>query len=201
MVETARILNNATARSLVVLDEIGRGTSTYDGLAIAWAVTEHLAEKVGCRGLFATHYHELTELADQLPGVANFNVAVREQPRSDGPGQEVVFLHRIVPGPTDRSYGVHVAGMAGLPRGVVRRSEKILAELEARFARTSRGKGIGARRRKEDEQPLLFAEPPPAPPWVEHVAATLQGLDVNQITPMAALQVLAELKQATAHGA
>lgn len=128
MTETARILNTATRRSLVILDEIGRGTSTYDGLAIAWAVVEHLHDVVACRTLFATHYHELTQLAARLPGVGNLSVAVREH---EG---RVVFLHQIVEGPADRSYGIHVAQLAGVPRSVNERAEQILAQLEAQKA-------------------------------------------------------------------
>ena len=117
MVETARILNTATPRSLVILDEIGRGTSTYDGLSLAWAITEHLHERIGCRTLFATHYHELTQLADSLPRVANLNVAVREW------DDQVVFLHRIIQGGADKSYGIHVARLAGIPTGGERTCE------------------------------------------------------------------------------
>jgi DNA mismatch repair protein MutS len=125
MTETARILNTATPRSLVILDEIGRGTSTYDGLSLAWAVVEHLHDAIGCRTLFATHYHELTDLAHKLAGVANYNVAVREWQES------IVFLHQIVPGAADKSYGIHVAKIAGVPREVNDRAAQILAELEA----------------------------------------------------------------------
>ena len=125
MTETANILNNATPRSLVVLDEIGRGTSTYDGLAIAWAVAEYL-QAIGCKTLFATHYHYLNELANRLEGVANFRVAVKEQ---EG---RIVWLHKVLPGGTDRSYGVHVARMAGIPHEVVARAEAILREFERR---------------------------------------------------------------------
>ena len=126
MVETAAILNQATSRSLVILDEVGRGTSTYDGLSIAKSVIEHLHNdrRLGCKTLFATHYHELTELADTLPGVRNYNVAVVEQ------GGDIVFLHRIVPGGADKSYGVHVAQLAGLPQGVVNRAWEVLTDLE-----------------------------------------------------------------------
>lgn len=124
MTETARILNTATERSLVILDEIGRGTSTYDGLSLAWAVVEHLHDKIGCRTLFATHYHELTDLAEQLVGLANYNVAVQEH---EG---KVVFLHRIVPGPADKSYGIHVAQLAGVPSVVNTRAAEILEQLE-----------------------------------------------------------------------
>ncbi len=124
MIETARILNTATPRSLVILDEIGRGTSTYDGMSLAWAVVEHLHDAIGCRTLFATHYHELTALADSLPGVRNYNVAVREWQ------DQVVFLHKILPGAADKSYGIHVARLAGVPSEVIERAKQILAQLE-----------------------------------------------------------------------
>ena len=126
MTEAANILNNATPRSLVILDEIGRGTSTYDGVSLAGAITEHLHDKIGCRALFATHYHELAQLAERLPGLRNYNVEVRE---GDG---EILFLHRIAPGSADRSYGIHVARLAGVPREVLDRAEQILGELEGR---------------------------------------------------------------------
>ncbi len=125
MTETARILNTATSRSLVILDEIGRGTSTYDGLSLAWSIVEHIHNAIGCRTLFATHYHELTDLADQLDGVRNFNVAVKEW------DDQVVFLHQIVPGAADKSYGIHVAQLAGVPRSVNQRAREVLAHLEA----------------------------------------------------------------------
>ena len=124
MSETSAILHNAGRRSLVLLDEIGRGTSTYDGVAIAWAVTEHLHDRVGCKTMFATHYHELMQLPERLQHARNYNVAVRET------GDTVVFLHRLEPGGTDRSYGIHVAQLAGLPDGVVRRAREILGTLE-----------------------------------------------------------------------
>ena len=126
MTEAANILNNATPRSLVILDEIGRGTSTYDGVSLAGAITEHLHDKIGCRALFATHYHELAQLAERLPGLRNYNGEVRE---GDG---EILFLHRIAPGSADRSYGIHVARLAGVPREVLDRAEQILGELEGR---------------------------------------------------------------------
>jgi DNA mismatch repair protein MutS len=125
MTETARILNTATRRSLVILDEIGRGTSTYDGLSLAWSIVEHIHEAIGCRTLFATHYHELTDLESQLSGVRNFNVAVKEW------DDQVVFLHQIVPGAADKSYGIHVAQLAGVPRSVNDRAREVLAWLEA----------------------------------------------------------------------
>jgi DNA mismatch repair protein MutS len=125
MTETARILNTATPRSLVILDEIGRGTSTYDGLSLAWSIVEHIHEHIGCRTLFATHYHELTDLEQQLPGVRNYNVAVKEW------DDQVVFLHQIVPGAADKSYGIHVAQLAGVPRSVNDRARQVLDWLEA----------------------------------------------------------------------
>ena len=127
MNETANILNNATAKSLIVLDEIGRGTSTYDGLSIAWAVVEHLhdGKEHGPRTLFATHYHELTQLEKGLPRLRNYCVAVKEW------NDEIIFVRRVVPGAADRSYGIHVARLAGLPAKVIRRAQTILTELES----------------------------------------------------------------------
>jgi DNA mismatch repair protein MutS len=149
MTETARILNHATASSVVALDEIGRGTSTLDGLSLAWAITEHLAE-AGPRTLFATHYHELTELSDRLPQVRNLHVTVREWKG------DVVFLHRIAPGATDRSYGIHVAQLAGIPRSVVARAQQLLGTLEVqtgpRPARGARGRASPA----TADAPTLF---------------------------------------------
>jgi len=194
MVETARILHNATAESLVILDEIGRGTSTYDGLAIAWAVTEYLAETVGCRVLFATHYHELTDLGGKLPGVANCNVAVKEQLRPEGTGRDVVFLHKIVPGPTDRSYGIHVAEMAGLPRRVVRRSEAVLAELERSFSRRFRDRASRVVKDGAEDQPLLFSLAEPLPAWWRELVDALHAIDVDRTTPLEALGILGRLK-------
>lgn len=195
MIETARILNNATSQSLVILDEIGRGTSTYDGLAIAWAVTEYLVEQLGCRTLFATHYHELTELAERLSGAGNLNVAVREQLRPGETGRGVVFLHKIVPGSTDRSYGVHVAAMAGLPTGVVRRSEAVLEALERGFDRKRRARGLQV----HDErpvQPLLFdmAEVKHPPKAWKGILELLNAVQVNRTTPVEALALLDRLQ-------
>ncbi len=141
MTETARILNTATARSLVILDEIGRGTSTYDGVSLAWSVVEYLHDCIECRTLFATHYHELTELEHTLARVRNFNVAVREW------NDDLVFLHKIVPGPADKSYGIHVAQLAGVPRDVVERSKQILARLE-KDHHDDRGRPKWSRRRR-----------------------------------------------------
>ncbi len=150
MTEAANILNNATARSLVILDEIGRGTSTYDGVSLAWAITEYLHDRVGCRALFATHYHELAQLADRLPDLRNYNVLVREWQ------DEIIFLHKIAPGSADRSYGIHVARLAGVPEEVLGRAEEVLAELEAHPVETRRRDGAPRRRRQTQPQPGLF---------------------------------------------
>ena len=126
MTEAANILNNATARSLVILDEIGRGTSTYDGVSLAWSITEYLHDVIGARALFATHYHELAQLGESLPGLRNYNVQVQEL------GDQVIFMHKIAPGATGRSYGIHVARLAGIPEAVLKRAGGILQELETR---------------------------------------------------------------------
>ncbi len=154
MTEAANILNNATDRSLVILDEIGRGTSTYDGVSLAWALTEYLHDQIGCRALFATHYHELAQLAERLPGLRNYNVQVRECQ------DEVVFLHQIAPGSTDKSYGIHVARLAGVPQEVLERANEVLAELEANQVRTQRPHYPPARRRRRlsEQHPGLFAD-------------------------------------------
>jgi DNA mismatch repair protein MutS len=157
MTEAANILNNATPRSLVILDEIGRGTSTYDGVSLAWAITEYLHNQVGCRALFATHYHELAQLAETLPGLRNYNVLVREW------HDEIVFLHKIAAGSADKSYGIHVARLAGMPAEVLDRARAVLGDLEAHHVGT-RQRPIPKRRRREslEQQPSLFGdlEPP-----------------------------------------
>ena len=180
MSETSAILHAATARSLVLLDEIGRGTSTYDGVAIAWAVTECLHNSIGCKTIFATHYHELTQLTEELEHVRNFNVAVREV------GDEIVFLHRLEPGGADRSYGIHVGRLAGLPDPVVTRAWQVLKLLEA-------GHHVA---KQPPPSPLdatqlgLFGAPAPDPLLLE-----LDGLDVNTLSPIDALNRLAAWQQ------
>ena len=181
MVETARILNTATSRSLVILDEIGRGTSTYDGLSLAWAITEHLHEQIGCRTLFATHYHELTQLEESLPRVANLNVAVKEW------NDEVVFLHRIVRGGADKSYGIHVARLAGIPAEVNERAKDVLSQLEAdhrdAFDRpTIQTPGSNSANNQYQLTLFGFADHP----LIEEV----QALDINAMTPLDAIQFL-----------
>ena len=179
MSETSAILHNATKRSLVLLDEIGRGTSTYDGVAIAWAVTEHLHDIIGCRTMFATHYHELMQLPEELAHARNLNVAVRET------GDQVVFLHRLEAGGTDRSYGIHVAQLAGLPDDVVRRARAVLQTLEGDH-RVVPGPAAAA----DPSQLGLFGSALPHP-----VVEELKGLDVNRMTPIEALNRLVELKR------
>lgn len=175
MVETANILNHATNRSLLILDEIGRGTSTYDGISIAWAVVEYLHNhpKMRARTLFATHYHELTRMAKLLPGVRNYSVAVSEE------GGRVIFLHRIVPGGADKSYGIHVGELAGLPRPVINRAQEILGQME------SDTDVITERRREMARQMSFFPE---SNPLVEE----LEDLDVESMTPLEAINKLYE---------
>ncbi len=194
MVETAAILNQATPRSLVILDEIGRGTSTYDGLSIARSVIEHLHNdpRLGCKSLFATHYHELTELALTLPGVRNYSVAVTEE---EG---QVVFLHRIVSGGADRSYGVHVAQLAGLPRAVVNRAWEVLEELEHPGLSPGGNRAAGAagragRTAARPAAPAALQIPlfPPEQPITDAVLA----LDIPNLTPLEAINKLYELQQ------
>jgi DNA mismatch repair protein MutS len=194
MTETAAILHNASSRSLVILDEIGRGTSTFDGVSIAWAVAEHLHDKVGCRTLFATHYHELQELARERPGVRNLSVAVREV------GDQVVFLRTLVAGGASRSYGIEVAKLAGLPGEVLVRAREILKNLEAMeldeagHAQLARGRRDRTRRASEAASQLgLFAAP--ADPMLQALRAELQGLDVETLRPLDALNLLAGMKK------
>ncbi|MBI4530892.1 MAG: DNA mismatch repair protein MutS [Candidatus Latescibacteria bacterium] len=195
MNEAANILNNATDRSLILLDEVGRGTSTFDGLSIAWAMTEYLHNgKRQPKTLFATHYHELTDLADQLPRVKNYNVAVRER------GDQVIFLRKIVPGGTDRSYGIHVARLAGLPQEVIERAKEILRVLEKQeevFGQVSRRRGRPGRRLPvEDFQINLFEQPQGQDDAQEDpVLQEIRAFDVASTTPLQALMKINEWKQ------
>jgi DNA mismatch repair protein MutS len=185
MTETARILNSASANSLVILDEIGRGTSTYDGLSLAWAIVEHIHDNIGCRTLFATHYHELTDLAGTLGAVTNLNVSVQEWE------DHVVFLHKIVPGAADKSYGIHVARLAGIPRTVNERAKQILAQLEAEHIDEHGRPKIGAGRsrpRRGDLQLTLFA------PMEHPLLDTIRETDINRLTPLEALQLIEQWK-------
>ncbi|MBI4701612.1 MAG: DNA mismatch repair protein MutS [Deltaproteobacteria bacterium] len=194
MREAAAILRSATRRSLVVVDEIGRGTSTFDGLAIAWAVAEHVFETVGCRAMFATHYHELTELANRFPGIANYSVSAREH---EG---RLVFLHRLTPGSVSRSYGVAVARLAGLPEGVLARAAAILSSLEGAQAPPAAAPA-GPRRRAgtADTQLDLFRPrpEPPAParsPGEQAALDVLGHIEIDRMTPIEALQLLTRLR-------
>ena len=191
MSETSAILHTATARSLVLLDEIGRGTSTYDGVSIAWAVTEHLHSVTGCKTVFATHYHELAQLADELDAVRNFNVSVREV------ADRVLFLHRMEPGRADRSYGIEVGRLAGLPDPVLRRAREVLQQLEgeqwaaalgaARGGGQSPSPGVVVARAGAADQLPLFA------PVTDPIVAKLATIDPNSMTPLDALTLLAAL--------
>jgi DNA mismatch repair protein MutS len=172
----------------VLLDEIGRGTATYDGVSIAWAVTEHVHEHIGCKTVFATHYHELTQLADELPAVRNYNVAVREV------GDQILFVHRLQPGGADRSYGIEVGRLAGLPRSVIDRAREMLVLLEeeqlvrgsANSIQPGRSRAAASGDVASREQLGLFAQ---ANPIVDQLAA----LDVNSMTPLEALSRLSRL--------
>lgn len=180
MTETARILNNATRHSLVILDEIGRGTSTYDGLSLAWAIIEHIHDRIHCRTLFATHYHELTDLPSSLSAVKNLNVAVKEWE------DNVIFLHKIVPGAADKSYGIHVARLAGVPPEVNERAKQILAQLESEHLDEQGRPKIASRKRRPrgDLQLTLFAA-------YEHpLLDKIRGLDLNSLTPFNVLQLV-----------
>jgi DNA mismatch repair protein MutS len=171
MTETAVILSTATARSLIVLDEIGRGTSTYDGLALAWAVVEHIHKNIRAKTLFATHYHELTELAEQLPGVRNLHVSVKES------ADQILFLRRVEPGAADKSYGIEVARLAALPIGVIERAREILAHHEDFLPRA------------QPVQIKLFE------PVNSELADRIRGLKLDNLRPIEALQLLADLQR------
>ncbi len=182
MNETANILNNATRASMIILDEIGRGTSTYDGMSIAWAVAEHIHNDLGAKTVFATHYHELTDLAKELKQIRNLNVAVREW------NNQVVFLYKVVEGSSDHSYGIHVAKLAGLPSAVISRARQVLNELEKANPRRR------LRRSADSNQLQLFAPVAQSP-----VEDELRKLDINQLTPLEALAKLAEFKKKVSH--
>jgi DNA mismatch repair protein MutS len=190
MVETAGILNRATPGSLVILDEIGRGTATYDGLSLAWAVVEHLHEVNRCRALFATHYHELTALAARLPRLACHTLRVKEW------AGEVIFLHEVAPGTADRSYGIHVARLAGLPEPVLRRAEEVLRRLEE-------GEARAAPARLADDLPLFAASreaavaaaAPPTAAECSELERLLAACDPDALSPREALELIYRLKK------
>jgi len=178
MIETANILRNATQKSLVILDEVGRGTSTFDGLAIAWAVVEYLLKRVGAKTLFATHYHQLSKLGKMYPAVRNFTTKVKEW---EG---KVIFLRKVVPGETDRSYGIHVAKLAGIPDEVVQRAREIQEDIE-------REGTIRTRLTQLD----LFQPPAPRNEAAERLLQRLKSLDLDSLSPRDALNLLYELKK------
>ena len=186
MSETAQILRNATQRSLLILDEIGRGTSTFDGLSIAWAVVEYIVQKLhGAKALFATHYHELSELEGRLDGVVNYRIAVKER------GEDVIFLRRIERGGADKSFGIHVARLAGVPKPVVARAQEILARLEtANVSQSSISANILETNRKQKQMQVGFGDF-----RALDLVEELRALDVNSMTPMDALNALFQLRE------
>ena len=186
MTETARILNTASDRSVVILDEIGRGTSTYDGVSLAWAITEFLHDEIQCRAMFATHYHELTELSRTLKHASNWNVAVREQP-----GDGIVFLHKIVEGSADKSYGIHVARIAGVPKTVLERADVILETLENEHVDDDGRPRVPARKTsKVDRRQLSLFDAPEHP-----VLDEIRQLEIENLTPLDALQELNRIRE------
>ena len=189
MEETANIMNNATPDSLIIMDEIGRGTSTYDGLSIAWAVAEYLhdLEGIGVKTLFATHYHELTDLAETKSRVKNFNIAVKEW------NDEIIFLRKFIEGSTNRSYGIQVARLAGLPESVVKRSKKVLAGIENGEHGWSITPSKTEGKQKKQIQLSLFRKPE------QVVVEKLQKLDISTMMPIDALNILNELKEKVAN--
>ena len=184
MMEVADILKEATSNSLVILDEIGRGTSTYDGLSIAWAVAEYISdsEKCGAKTLFATHYHELTELENKIPGVKNYSIAVKEK------GEDIIFLRKIVKGGTDESYGVHVAKLAGVPQLVTKRANEILKSIERRNVLNNK-KMEKENKNVADGQLTMYNFK------LAELAQELDKVDVNELTPIEALNTLVKIKE------
>jgi DNA mismatch repair protein MutS len=185
MTETAVILNSATPRSLIILDEIGRGTATFDGLSLAWAVIEHIQANIRAKTLFATHYHELTELADLLPGLRNYHVAVKETQN------RIVFLRTVEAGPADRSYGIEVAKLAGIPANVTRRAREILKKHEENEHQLSDNLTVRTRRKTK----VVFNQLSLFTALEEELGDALRSLDVDSITPLEALKLLADLKK------
>jgi len=181
MTETATILNTATKRSLVLLDEMGRGTATYDGLSLAWATVEYLHAETGARTLFATHYHELTMLAEKLARVRNLRVGVKETAKG------IVFLHQIEPGAASKSYGIEVAKLAGLPTAVIERARRVLKQHEKQ--ERSAAAGVQDQPDAEPMQLTIFT------PLSQRIVDRIEATDVNSLTPLQALNLLEELQQ------
>ena len=184
MMEVSTILKEATSNSLVILDEIGRGTSTYDGLSIAWAVAEYIAnkEKCGAKTLFATHYHELTDLENKIEGVKNYSIAVKEK------GDDIIFLRKIVEGGTDESYGVHVAKLAGVPQVVVKRSNEILRSLERKNILGNKVAEKQSKKAQEGQLDLYNYK-------LAEIAHEVDKIDLNELTPIDALNTLVRIKE------
>ena len=190
MMETARILRQSGRRSLIILDEIGRGTSTYDGLALAWAVAEDLAQRFGgsLRTLFATHYHELNEMERAFKRIKNYNVSVKEV------GNKVIFLRKLIPGGSEHSFGIHVAKMAGMPKSIVKRSNEILKQLESENRQEGiTGKPVKAIASAAEGYQLSFFQLDD--PVLSQVRDEIKNLDVNNLTPLEALNKLSEIKR------
>ena len=187
MMEVASILKEATPNSLVILDEIGRGTSTYDGLSIAWAVAEYIAdkEKCGAKTLFATHYHELTALEEKLEGVKNYSIAVREK------GEDIIFLRKIISGGTDESYGIHVAKLAGVPKVVTTRANEILRSIERKnvLAGKNNNKEDKASKKQVEGQFDMYNFK------LAEIAHEIDKINLNELTPIDALNTLVKIKE------
>lgn len=183
MMEVATILKEATPNSLIILDEIGRGTSTYDGLSIAWAVVEHIAdkEKCGAKTLFATHYHELTEIENKIDGVKNYSIAVKEK------GEDVIFLRKIVPGGTDESYGIYVAKIAGVPQNVVKNAKDILKTLERRSI-------LGKKNIEKENKKIAEGQLDLYNYKLAEIAHELDKINLEELTPIDALNILVKIK-------
>ena len=182
MNEVANIISNATKRSLLILDEIGRGTSTFDGLSIAWAVVEHIAKKIGARTLFATHYHELTELEDKIDGVKNYCIAVKEK------GEDVIFLRKIIPGGTDESYGIHVAKLAGAPKKMLTRANEILKTLEKKVR-------IKEQKEEKEMKKQVSGQLDMYNYKLADIASELDKIDINELTPIDALKTIVKIQE------
>ena len=191
MTEAANILNNVTGRSLVLFDELGRGTSTYDGISIAWAIVEYLNQNVKGRPrtLFATHYHELNEMERQLPAIRNYNVSVKEV------GDKVIFLRKLVPGGSEHSFGIHVAEIAGMPKSIVRRAKVILKQLEADGASVGNADAAAIKHIGDDREGMQLSFFQLDDPVLSQIRDEILGLDINNLTPVEALNKLNEIKK------
>ncbi len=183
MMEVAEILREATSKSLIILDEIGRGTSTYDGLSIAWAVVEYITDKerIGAKTLFATHYHELTELEEKIEGVKNYSIAVKEK------GEDVIFLRKIVSGGTDESYGVHVAKLAGVPQDIIKKSNEILRNLERKSI-------LGKKNQEKENRKITAGQLDLYNYKLAEIAHEIDKINLNELTPIDALNILVKIK-------